>query len=317
MVGIVWFQILTLKNLIKRNRERAELGQPPSHHSAIGLPFILVNTQKNTTIDCSISSDKSEYVFTFDNTFELHQDVEVLNKLGLDNGLHSGSCTTESLAQAKSMLPKGFEPILDDMAQLCSLANGPRSPDEWLPPTASNDATVTSTPTSSTQPAGDNLTTPTSVSNSSPLALAAALVNNPTSIAAALTQLQQIQQGGASPTPLRSGTVTARPLNFTSSSKNPPLIKPQQPGAPPRSPASKLVTVQPISNSVSMTDLLMTLQNSIMKQQRIKNTPQCENTVPPVNAPNALLSNKALEPCPPDDIGHLNAFLASTSSSAP
>ena len=51
-------QILTLKNLIKRNRDKATAGESPSQNSAIGLPFILVNTNKNTTIDCSISSDK-------------------------------------------------------------------------------------------------------------------------------------------------------------------------------------------------------------------------------------------------------------------
>ena len=51
-------QILTLKNLMKRNKEHAESGAPPTPNSAIGLPFILVNTSKNTVIDCSISSDK-------------------------------------------------------------------------------------------------------------------------------------------------------------------------------------------------------------------------------------------------------------------
>ncbi len=43
---------------MKRNRERAEAGEQPTPNSAIGLPFILVNTNKQTVIDCSISSDK-------------------------------------------------------------------------------------------------------------------------------------------------------------------------------------------------------------------------------------------------------------------
>ena len=43
---------------MKRNRERvANLGTP-SQNSAISLPFLVVNTSKKTTIDCSISSDK-------------------------------------------------------------------------------------------------------------------------------------------------------------------------------------------------------------------------------------------------------------------
>ena len=51
-------QILSFKNLMKKNRERvAKLGAP-SQNSAINLPFLVVNTSKKTTIDCSISSDK-------------------------------------------------------------------------------------------------------------------------------------------------------------------------------------------------------------------------------------------------------------------
>ena len=46
---------------MKRNRERVSSLGTPAQNSAIGLPFIIVNTNKNTTIDCSISSDK--YVF--------------------------------------------------------------------------------------------------------------------------------------------------------------------------------------------------------------------------------------------------------------
>ena len=60
-----------------------------------------------------VSSFRSEYVFNFDNTFELHQDIDVLKKMGLDCGLHSGNCTADDLQQAKAMLPKAFESTLD------------------------------------------------------------------------------------------------------------------------------------------------------------------------------------------------------------
>ena len=56
---------------------------------------------------------RSEYVFNFDNTFELHNDIDVLKKMGLDCGLHSGACSSEDLKNAKSMLPKAFESTLD------------------------------------------------------------------------------------------------------------------------------------------------------------------------------------------------------------
>ena len=52
---------------MKRNRERVASLGTPAHNSSIALPFILVNTSKKTTIDCSISSDK--YVNT---SLEIH-----------------------------------------------------------------------------------------------------------------------------------------------------------------------------------------------------------------------------------------------------
>ena len=45
--------------------------------STFQLPFIIVNTSKKTVIDCSISNDKMEYLFNFDDTFEIHDDMEV------------------------------------------------------------------------------------------------------------------------------------------------------------------------------------------------------------------------------------------------
>lgn len=52
-------------------------------------------------------------MFNFDNAFELHNDVDILKKMGLDCGLHSGTCTAEDIKQAKSMLPKAFESTLN------------------------------------------------------------------------------------------------------------------------------------------------------------------------------------------------------------
>ena len=52
-------------------------------------------------------------MFSFDNAFELHNDIDILKKMGLDCGLHSGSCSADSLKLAKSMLPKAFGDTLD------------------------------------------------------------------------------------------------------------------------------------------------------------------------------------------------------------
>ena len=68
---------------MERNKDREKREGPPTPNSAIQLPFIIVNTSKKTVIDCSISNDKMEYLFNFDDTFEIHDDMEVktlLNK---------------------------------------------------------------------------------------------------------------------------------------------------------------------------------------------------------------------------------------------
>ena len=74
---IFFFQQIAFKNLVERNKEREKREGPPAPNSAIQLPFIIVNTSKKTVIDCSISNDKMEYLFNFDDTFEIHDDMEV------------------------------------------------------------------------------------------------------------------------------------------------------------------------------------------------------------------------------------------------
>ena len=56
---------------------------------------------------------RSEYHFTFDNVFEICDDVQVLNKLGLTLGLDNGSCSTEDLKLAKELMPKSLEGLID------------------------------------------------------------------------------------------------------------------------------------------------------------------------------------------------------------
>merc|ERR1712203_331512 len=78
---------------------------PPAPNSAIQLPFIIVNTSKKTVIDCSISNDKMEYLFNFDDTFEIHDDMEVLKRMGLSFGLERGQVSGENLNKARTMVP--------------------------------------------------------------------------------------------------------------------------------------------------------------------------------------------------------------------
>ena len=58
---------------------------------------------------------RAEYHFTFDNVFEICDDVQVLNKLGLTLGLDDGSCSAEDVKLAKELMPKSLEGLIDGM----------------------------------------------------------------------------------------------------------------------------------------------------------------------------------------------------------
>ncbi|KAM4771944.1 LOW QUALITY PROTEIN: transcription factor Dp-2 [Rhinophrynus dorsalis] len=110
-------QQIAFKHLVQRNRQNEQQSQgAPAANSTIKLPFIIVNTSKRTVIDCSISSDKFEYLFNFDNAFEIHDDIEVLKRMGMSFGLESGKCTSENLKLAKSFVPRALEGYVTDMA---------------------------------------------------------------------------------------------------------------------------------------------------------------------------------------------------------
>lgn len=57
-------------------------------------------------------SCRFEYLFNFDNTFEIHDDMEVLKRMGMACGLESGSCSAEDLKTARSLVPKALEPYV-------------------------------------------------------------------------------------------------------------------------------------------------------------------------------------------------------------
>ncbi|KAL3847970.1 hypothetical protein ACJMK2_018858 [Sinanodonta woodiana] len=115
-------QQIAFKNLVQRNRDLEKTQGPPAPNSAIQLPFIIVNTSKKTVIDCSISKDKDEYLFNFDNTFEIHDDIEVLKRMGMAYGLEKGQCSTLELQKCLKLVPKSLEHYVLDLAK-GSMAN--------------------------------------------------------------------------------------------------------------------------------------------------------------------------------------------------
>ncbi|XP_034476569.1 transcription factor Dp [Drosophila innubila] len=98
-------QHVAFKGLVERNKRAESQGAVPSPNSSIQLPFIIVNTHKSTKINCSVTNDKSEYIFKFDNTFEMHDDIEVLKRMGLLLGLDKGECTAENIERVKAWVP--------------------------------------------------------------------------------------------------------------------------------------------------------------------------------------------------------------------
>ncbi|XP_058791444.1 transcription factor Dp-1 isoform X2 [Phymastichus coffea] len=109
-------QHIAIKNLVERNRLQESVYGPPKPNSAIQLPFIIINTDRKTVVNCSISNDKTEYLLNFNDKFEIHDDIEILKEMGLSFGLDKGECTEENLQKAKSMIPKALEKYVEQMA---------------------------------------------------------------------------------------------------------------------------------------------------------------------------------------------------------
>lgn len=59
-------------------------------------------------------------MFNFDSMFEIHDDIEVLKRMGMACGLEVGKCSAEDLKVARSLVPKALEPYV--IGQLLSLS---------------------------------------------------------------------------------------------------------------------------------------------------------------------------------------------------
>ncbi|VDK54301.1 unnamed protein product [Anisakis simplex] len=120
-------QLVAHKSLVERNRERERTEGRPAENTVLYLPYIVVNTEKKTMIDCAISHDKSEYLFNFDQPFEIHDDIEVLKRLGLAHGLERAEVPVDQRAKVKSYLPPALRDYVDQILEgtLCGGMVGP------------------------------------------------------------------------------------------------------------------------------------------------------------------------------------------------
>nr|VZI09161.1 unnamed protein product [Spirometra erinaceieuropaei] len=77
----------------------------PQKLDNIPLPFMIVSTNRKAVIDCNISSDKLEYLFNFDQAFEIRDEVDTLKRMGLTLRLGSAQCTQEEYNQCLELIP--------------------------------------------------------------------------------------------------------------------------------------------------------------------------------------------------------------------
>ena len=88
-------QFVSLKQLLSRN-QRPEYAADPDKHHRIYLPFVIVNTDADNTIECEIGEDKRSAEFNCTKPFKLYDDRETLSLMRM------GQCDQETLSQ---MLP--------------------------------------------------------------------------------------------------------------------------------------------------------------------------------------------------------------------
>jgi len=73
-------QQVCFRNLIWHNHQRRQRG---GDHEKIPLPFIVVNTNNASVIQCDMSRDRTDVMFEFSMPFEINDDNTILKKMGL------------------------------------------------------------------------------------------------------------------------------------------------------------------------------------------------------------------------------------------
>ncbi|XP_075253711.1 uncharacterized protein LOC142345524 [Convolutriloba macropyga] len=93
-------QHVAYKTLVQQNKETeaANGGEAPEPSSVIRLPFVVINASGDTDVDCSIASDRREYLFNLDKPFQVHDDVFILKKMGLCSGGGGGGGTNHPVS---------------------------------------------------------------------------------------------------------------------------------------------------------------------------------------------------------------------------
>lgn len=90
----------------------SQLDPPLGLDSPLHLKVCCTNGEGSIHDHSPFLSDRLEYLFNFDSMFEIHDDIEVLKRMGMACGLEVGKCSTEDLKVARSLVPKALEPYV-------------------------------------------------------------------------------------------------------------------------------------------------------------------------------------------------------------
>eukprot|EP00126_Sphaerothecum_destruens_P001709 Sdes_comp15122_c0_seq1m3931 len=108
-------QHVVFNNLVTRNKLNQSKGLRLSTVPHIQLPFIIVKTRPEAGIECEMAEDRAEYVFQFDLPFEIHDDVEVMKKMGLSCGESLQNDPSQDYFSSKTSLPAELYPYLEEI----------------------------------------------------------------------------------------------------------------------------------------------------------------------------------------------------------
>ncbi|KJE89958.1 Tfdp2 protein [Capsaspora owczarzaki ATCC 30864] len=121
-------QQVAFQTLVQRNKDAQEQKLHTFTTEILKLPFIVITTNSNTEIDCQMEEDRTEYFFNFKQAFEVHDDIEVLKRMGMARGLNNKSSTAEDLAAIEQLVDEKLMPYIEEMTSTSSSSSSSSAP---------------------------------------------------------------------------------------------------------------------------------------------------------------------------------------------
>eukprot|EP00124_Ichthyophonus_hoferi_P001041 Ihof_evm3s47 gene=Ihof_evmTU3s47 len=105
-------QQVAFKNLVKRNELMEETMGKIDDTRVIQLPYIIVNANADTQIDCEMAEDGTEYFFQFSQPFAIHDEIEVLKRMNMAQVLENGTCSAADINECQMLVPEEIRPYV-------------------------------------------------------------------------------------------------------------------------------------------------------------------------------------------------------------